>query len=99
MASKYQLFWSEEALGNLESILDYLQNRWTEREVKHFKELLKRQLDLIIKHPFLFPVSKHHQWLRKAVLSKQTIIFYEIKDDRINLVYLFNTSQDTQKIK
>jgi len=95
----YKLFWSDEAIDNLESILDYLNSRWTEREVDKFKKQLSKQLDLITGKPKLFPKSDFNPRLRKAVLSKQTTIFYEISEYRINLVYLFNNRQDIKKIK
>jgi plasmid stabilization system protein ParE len=99
MVYDYKLFWSDEAVNNLESILDYLQKQWSQKEVDNFKTQLKKQLDLILKFPKLFPKSDYNPRLRKAVLSKQTTIFYEISGRRINLVYLFNNRQNIQKIK
>jgi plasmid stabilization system protein ParE len=99
MAYDYKLFWSDEAINNLESILDYLQNRWTQREIDKFKKQLSKQLNLITSNPLIFPKSDYNPRLRKAVLSKQTTIFYEISEKRINLVFLFNNQQDIQKIK
>lgn len=37
MAYDYKIFWSDEAIYNLESILDYLQSRWTQREIDKLK--------------------------------------------------------------
>ena len=37
----------------------------------------------------MFPVSVYNQRLRKAVLSKQTTIFYEIRNNIIYLAYMF----------
>jgi hypothetical protein len=55
MVSKYPIVWSEEAVRNLESILEYLYARWTQREVDNFKRLLAKQLILIkIKKPIWF---------------------------------------------
>jgi plasmid stabilization system protein ParE len=99
MAYDYKLFWSDEAINNLESILDYLQSKWTQREVMKFKKRLRKHLYLITKNPKLFPKSDYNPRLRKAVLSKQTTIFYEISGDTINLVYLFNNRQDMHKIQ
>jgi plasmid stabilization system protein ParE len=99
MVYDYKLFWSNEAVNNLESILDYLQKQWSQKDVNNFKIQLKKQLDLILKFPKLFPKSDYNPRLRKAVLSKQTTIFYEISGRRINLVYLFNNRQNIQKIK
>ena len=36
MAYEYKIFWTNEAINNLEEILDYLNFRWTEREVNNF---------------------------------------------------------------
>ncbi len=99
MDSDYKIFWTDEAINNLESILDYLSNRWTQREVENFKIKLSRQIELIKKNPKLFPISGHNNRLRKAVLSKQTTIFYELSGSIIYLVYLFNNKQHIEKIK
>ena len=99
MASEFKLFWTDEAIHNLEQILDYLKTRWTQREVERFKIQLSRQLNLILQNPKLFSISQHNLRLRKAVLSKQTTIFHELSGNTINLIYLFNTKQDLSKIK
>jgi plasmid stabilization system protein ParE len=99
MACDYKLFWSDESINNLESILDYLKERWTQREVDRFKKLLSKQLDLIVSNPRLFPISAYNPRLRKAVLSKQTTIYYEISGTSINIAHLFSNQQDIQTIK
>ncbi len=99
MASKFPIIWSEEAVSNLEEILEYLSNRWTQREINNFKTKLSKQLQLISQNPKLFPLSISQPRLRKAVLSKQTTIFYEFKNSIVYLVYLFNTSRNPDKIR
>ena len=76
MASDYKIFWTDEAINNLEDTLDYLNNRWTQREIDNFKRRLSKQIGLIQQSPGLFPISQYNSRLRKAVLSKQTTIFY-----------------------
>jgi plasmid stabilization system protein ParE len=95
----YKIFWSEEALSNLEEILDYLNERWTQKEINKFKNKLNKQLEIISRFPTIFPVSNYHPNLRKAVLSKQTTIFYKIQDNIIYLAYLFDNRKDIRKIK
>jgi len=99
MGSQYKSFWTEEAIQNLESIPNYLSSQWGEKEVSQFRKMLSRQIRLIQKFPLIFPSSYFSPRLRKAVLSKQTIIFYEIKEQFIYIVYLFNTLQNPEKIK
>jgi len=94
-----KLIWTEEAISNLENILDYLTKEWTQREVNNFKKKIGRQLDLILMNPFMFPKSDYNPRLRKAVLSRQTTIFYEIRKNDIYLVYIFTNKMNIEKIK
>lgn len=94
-----KLHWSEEAASNLESILEYLDQNWSAKEIANFKQNLGLQLDLIVKNPFMFPISIHIPRLRKAVLSKQTTIFYEVKGKAIYLAYLHVNRKDIKKLK
>ncbi len=99
MVFKHTVIWSEEAVRNLEGILEYLYSEWTQREVDNFKRLLSKQLLLISNHPLMFPISKFQPRLRKAVLMSKIIVFYEFKEKSIFLVYLFHTSQNPDKIE
>jgi plasmid stabilization system protein ParE len=95
----YKLFWTEEAIRNLEEILDYLVDNWSQKEVEGFKEKLLKQLDLILINPKMFPVSSYNPRLRKAVLSKQTTVFYEVKGNIIYLAYIFVNRKNIIGIK
>jgi len=94
----YKIFWTDEALDNLENILNYLKENWTQKEIDNFKSKLIRQINLIASNPNMFPVSTYNTRLRKAVLSKQTTIFYEVKNNVIYLAYLFANRQNIEKI-
>ncbi len=95
----YNLRWSEESVKNLEEIIEDLRKKWTEKEVEAFKLKLRSQLDLIVEFPFMFPSSIFQPRLRKAVLSEQTSIFYEVKGNTIYLAYLHLNKKDIGRIK
>jgi len=95
----YKLFWTDEAVNNLDSILKYLNDKWSEREVINFKKKLSNQLNLIIGNPYMFPKSEYQPRLRKAVLSRQTTLFYEVKGKNIYLAYLFVSKMNIKRIK
>ncbi len=99
MASEHVIRWTDESIRNLEVILEYLETNWTEKEVNSFKSKLGQLLETIRKFPTIFPASQAVPRLRKAVLSAQTTVFYEIKGESINLISLFDTRQDPSKIK
>lgn len=56
MASDYKLFWSDEAIAILESILDYLNDKWSKKEIINFKKQLTKQLD------YLLPIQNYFQY-------------------------------------
>jgi plasmid stabilization system protein ParE len=95
----YKLHWSKEAVQNLEEILNYLVENWSDKAVESFKQNLGLQLDFIIKNPSMFPSSNHIPRLRKAVLSKQTTVFYEVKGKTIYLAYLHVNRKDIKSLK
>ncbi len=47
----------------------------------------------------MFPVSNYNSRLRKAVLSKQTTVYFEIRDGMIYIAYLFVNKKDINRIK
>lgn len=98
MENTYKLVWTDEAFYNLEGIISCLESRWTPREVKKFVQLLEKQLNLISTNPFLFAESEKLFGLRKSVLSKQIIIFYQVKDHKVYIVSLFDSRQNPNKL-
>jgi plasmid stabilization system protein ParE len=99
MKNTFKIVWSDEALKNLKGIIEYLENRWTTREIKKFSQLLDKQLSLIKENPHLFAESKLLNGLRKAVLSKQTTIYYRIENTEVRIISLFDNRQNPTKLK
>ena len=99
MKNTYKLIWSDEALQNLKRIIDYLEQHWTEKEIKKFSRLLDRQLELIQKNPLLFAKSDKLKNIRKSVLSSQTTIYYRIIKHEIHIVTLFDNRQNPDKLR
>jgi plasmid stabilization system protein ParE len=98
MKNTYKLIWSDEALNNLKGIIDYLEYKWTNREIKKFVQLLDKQLKLIKENPFLFSESEKSNGLRKSVLSRQTTIYYRIIDYEIRIITLFDNRQNPNRL-
>ena len=95
----YKIFWTKEAIQDLEEIIDYLSTMWTQREVENFKTKLSKQINLIKMNPRMFPASIFQPRLRKAVLSRQTSILYETQDNVIYIAYLFVNQKSTDRLK
>jgi len=93
-----KVVWSSEAVENLEKIIAYLEEKWSEKEIKKFIKKLEKQISVIKKQPLSFPKSQLIE-ARKSVLSKQTIIYYKVFEDVIYIVTIFDNRQNPEKLK
>lgn len=99
MKDTYKIIWSDEALNNLRDIIDYLEIRWSKKELKKFSKLLDKKLESIKIRPQLYPQSNKSKGLRRCVLSKQTTIYYRLNEFEIRIISLFDNRQHPNKIK
>ena len=98
MDFKSNVFWTDEALINLDNIIFYLSSNWTEKEVKKFLKKLDHAVLLIAQRPNLFPHSVYKLGARRFVLTKQVSIIYTVTNLNINILSLFDTRQDPQRM-
>ena len=98
MTNTYKIIWSDEALSNLKNIIEYLESRWTKREITKFAKLLEKQINRIKNNPFLFLKSETVEDYRKSVLSKQTTLYYTINGSEIRIISLFDNRQNPTSI-
>lgn len=99
MKSGYKIDWSDEASTNLDSIIDYLIVNWTSREIRNFFRNLEKKLAVISKTPFAFPSNSSKITIRRCVLSVQTSIYYEVKEDRVIILSLSDNRRDPNTLK
>lgn len=99
MQSGYKLFWSERALNDLENIIGYLTRKWTPKEIQKFARKLDKRLEIISANPRLFPKTAKRKEIRRSVLTKHTVIYYETADTKVTIVTLFDPRQHPKKLK
>jgi plasmid stabilization system protein ParE len=99
MRSGYKILWSDRAVIDLQNILNYLLNKWTEKEVRNFVKKLDNRLELIAVNPRLFPNTNKRKNVRRSVLIRQTVIYYETSNNAIKIVTLFDPRQNPKKLR
>lgn len=99
MKSGYKLFWSDRALEDLQNIIKYLEEEWSQREIRNFAKRLDRRLEVISTSPRLFPKTAKRKNIRRSVLTKHTVIYYEIKERIVTVVALFDPRQHPKKLR
>ena len=85
--------WAKEAEFTFDNIVSLIKNNWGEQSSDKFTLKTKKILNSISLHPFMFPESGIDN-VRKAVITKQTSLFYEVFPDMILLVFFWDNRQD-----
>jgi len=99
MQSGYKLFWSDRALDDLQNIINYLNEKWTQKEIRNFVRRLDMRLELISGNPRLFPKTAKRKNIRRSVLTKHTVIYYQATENSVTIVTLFDPRQHPKKLR
>ena len=99
MKNIYKIIWTDEAILGLKRTINHIENRWSQKELRNFSNLLDKQLEIIKASPGIFPFSNKTKGIRKSVLSKQTSIYYKVEGDSIYLLSVFDSKQNPIKLK
>ncbi len=89
---------SKTAERKLEKLFKYLIEKWSVKVKKDFVKKLDSSIEIIKNQPEIFPESKKGKSLRKCVITKQTTLFYRYNSKRINIVTIFDTRQNPNKL-
>lgn len=99
MESRRNIIWSPSAKEDLENITDFLLINWNLKIVQKFLTRLNRIINQVVINPNQFPLIHPGLEIRKCVVTKQNTLFYRMKNDKIEIVRIFDTRQDPQKLK
>lgn len=93
-----EIIWSPAAEKDFESILEYLQIKWSARITRRFINKVDDNIELIVEDPQIFPVINVELQIRKSVITKQNTLYYREVNNKIEIVRLFDTRQDPNKL-
>jgi len=86
--------WTTRSLRNANSISEYLQRRFTKKEVDRFERILKEFEKTVSLFPELYPSSATVPNLRKAVVHKFTSVFYTFENGEIVVIAMQDNRQE-----
>ena len=85
------VYFSAEAETQLEELVAYLGEYWSQQFKTNFLALLSDKLELISQMPELYRKSEKRPGLRECVINKQTIVYYKIASDSIEVVAILSS--------
>lgn len=90
---------SKTAEKNLDSILNFIEARWSEKSKKMFIVKFEKAISIMIMNPEIFPKSSVNKKYRKCVITKQSSLLYSFSANEIKIHNIFDTRQNPNKIK
>lgn len=98
MKSGYSIYWTENALNELSDTINYLEKKFTEKEIKKLVKHIEITFVLISQNPDIFPKSEMKD-IYKVVILKFNTLYYRTKDEQIQILSFFSNRQSFSKIK
>lgn len=73
------LVWTRRAAQGYDKIIRYLEEYWTEKEVRNFVQESEDFFTLLSQYPELLQKTRSHKNLYRGPMNKFTIITYRVK--------------------
>ena len=89
----YTLVFSDTAIDTFESIKSQINDRWGTQQVMVFETRTLEVLDLIKSSPLIFQSIKIDNNIRKAVIHRNCSVFYEVREQTIEVLYFWDNRQ------
>ena len=88
------IFLSDLAAEQLDTLLTYLELEWSPRVRDNFLLKLDHAFNAIEKFPLGFPFSEKLAGLRKCVITPQTTAYYQVYENEIEIIAIFDNRMD-----
>ena len=90
---------SPQAQKDIINILSYLQEHWNQKVIDTFLAKLEAFYQIVSLNPRLFRYYNKRRNIRMYALTKQNSLYYRNKRAVIEIITVFDTRQNPQKLK
>ncbi len=94
-----QIVWSPLSENDISDILNYLIANWDKNVAFRFITLTENILHQLAVNPKQFPFINKNERVRKCVLTKHNTLFYRENQTQIEILRIYDTRQNPQKLK
>lgn len=99
MKNGYKILWTDFALKELEATIAYLEENWTEKELKNLATSIEETLSLIAQNPEIFQKSEIKNTIRRAIILSHNTLYYRVHNNQIEILSFFSNRQSPKKRK
>jgi len=97
----FKVIWSSLAINTYISNIEFLEQKWTNTEIKKFIAAVQRKISILSLQPNIGRLTSKRLHVRQTVIHKRIILIYRFKPPKkeVELVRFFNTRQDPKRLK
>ncbi|MCO5230489.1 MAG: type II toxin-antitoxin system RelE/ParE family toxin [Chitinophagales bacterium] len=96
MISGFKIVWTLNAKEELEKTIEYLENNFSDKEIKKLVQKIEDITELISQNPNLFQKSENNQ-IYKVVILKFNTLYYRSTNESIEILSFFSNRQNPKK--
>ncbi len=93
------IVWSDNAKEDISSLVYYLASNWGKKIADDYITLIAELVEQFAEFPKLYPVIHTRKKIRKCVVSKHNTIYYREKREYVEIISVFDTRQNPDKLK
>ena len=79
--------------------IEYLEENWTEKELRTLAESIEEKLALISQNPNLFQASDNKKNIRRVVIQTYNTLYYRFENEQIEIISFFSNRQNPKRRK
>ncbi|MBS9779673.1 MAG: type II toxin-antitoxin system RelE/ParE family toxin [Moraxellaceae bacterium] len=101
----YIIKWTDHALEELNQCYHYLQENWTDTQIKKLSENIDSVIMQLVENPRLYPKSTlkldYHLPIHKVTIQRYNTLYYSISDknSEIEILSFFSNRQNPNKLQ
>lgn len=96
MKNTYKILWTPQAEEDLEGTINYLEENFSEKEIRRLLNELRKYLDAILENPLTFQLSEFRD-VRKVTVLKYNTLYYQVVGENIEILSFFSNRQNPDK--
>lgn len=91
-----EVIWSKRAIRSFDRIIDYLQVKWTEKEIVTLISNTNKVINQISTGVVQFRASNQLK-IHEVLITKHNLLIYRVSSERIELLVFYDTRQHPKK--
>ncbi|WP_125722126.1 type II toxin-antitoxin system RelE/ParE family toxin [Flavobacterium ustbae] len=90
-----KILWTTQAIKGFDKVVDYLEAKWTAREILNLENNIQQVINQIKINPEQFPKSLKKKTLHKAIIDKNNYLVYRVihESETVEIINFRGTKQ------